>query len=69
MASRRGCISGDNMKRFNAPLAAPFTASALAAGCRVWVVGGTLPDNDVSGNPIHVSDLGQVLTHLVSRAG
>ena len=45
------------------------TASALAAGCRVWVVGGTLSGNDVSGNPIHVGDLGEVLTHLISRAG
>jgi len=35
----------------------------------VWVVGGTLSDNDVSGNPIHVSDLGQVLAQLVSTAG
>ena len=45
------------------------TASALAAGCRVWVVGSTLSDNDVSCNPSHVSDLGQVLAQLISTDG
>ena len=45
------------------------TASALAAGCRVWVVGSTLSNNDVSCNPSHVSDLGHVLAHLISTDG
>ena len=45
------------------------TASALAAGCRVWVVGGTLSDNEFSRNPSHVSDLGRVLAYLISRDG
>ena len=45
------------------------TASALAAGCRVWVVGEARSNEETRGNPRYVSDLGVVLDHLISTDG
>ena len=45
------------------------TASALAAGCKVWVLAGTEPAETAGNNPCRVPHLGHVLNQLISTSG
>ena len=45
------------------------TASALAAGCKVWVLANGGAADAIDSNPCRVPDLGHVLRQLISTAG
>ena len=42
------------------------TASALAAGCQVWTLDGSLASSEINGNPARINSLEVVLDRLIS---